>query len=299
MIETREYRAVCFDLDGTLLPMDIDEFMKAYFERIARYAASCGLDPGLFMKALKGGTQAMALSNDDRVNKDVFWEAFDDIYGRDNLAGFDANAMADRFYEEDFAHIGDGFVGNANVPRVLQTLVEKGYSLVLTTMPMFPLRAVQHRLGWAGADPGLFQRITTYENSKTTKPRQTYFAENLAAMGLRGEDVLVVGNNTMEDLSFLDLGADAYLVTDWLLDPVGFDLGTVRHGSFAEFADWACGLPSCKNPATGISNDVVSLEDMKAAFHENAVRDLTIEEADEKARLLAKAIRDDKPLGKR
>ena len=32
----RAYRAICFDLDGTLLPMDIDEFMNAYFSRLTR-----------------------------------------------------------------------------------------------------------------------------------------------------------------------------------------------------------------------------------------------------------------------
>ena len=60
------------------------------------------------------------------------------------------------------------------------------------------------------------------------KPKLAYYAENVAACGLAGEDVLMVGNNTVEDLAIRGLGADAFLVTDHLLDPdEGFDLASV------------------------------------------------------------------------
>lgn len=250
--DEREYRAVCFDLDGTLLPMDIEEFMKVYFERIAAYAHGCGLDPGRFLDALKQGVRAMAQNEGARVNMDVFWDVFPDVYGRDALAAIDVVDVCNRFYAEDFGHIGDGFEPDPDVARAVDALACKGYPLVLTTMPMFPLRAVEHRLRWAGLDPASFERITTYENSTSVKPHLAYYAENLDAMGLSGEDVLMVGNNTVEDLAFMQLGADAFLVTDWLLDPVGFDLDTVKHGTFDQFADWVEALPDCKNPARDI-----------------------------------------------
>lgn len=248
----REYRAICFDLDGTLLPMDLDEFMGSYFELIGAYAAARGLDSQRFMEALKKGTYAMASHDDGHLNKDVFWAVFAQAYGVEGAALAEVRAVADEFYEDEFGRIGEGFVGNPDVPRAIDALVRKGYPLVLTTMPMFPLRAVRHRLDWAGVDPAVFARITTYENSTSVKPKQAYYAENLAAMGLSGEDVLMVGNNTVEDLAFCELGADAYLVTDCLLDPVGLDLSTIRHGSFAQFADWVETLPDCGNPAGGI-----------------------------------------------
>lgn len=249
----RQYRAVCFDLDGTLLPMDIDEFMKSYFARIAAYAGGCGLDPERFLDALKLGVHAMAHNEDGRTNMKAFWEVFPDAYGKEDLEGLDILDICNRFYAEDFGHIGDGFEGNPAAARAVETLDRKGYPLVLTTMPMFPLPAVKHRLRWAGVDPSRFKRITTYENSSSTKPRLSYYSENLDAMGLRGEDVLMVGNNTVEDLAFMELGADAFLVTDWLLDPAGIDLDTVRHGSLEQFADWTETLPDCKNPARDIN----------------------------------------------
>lgn len=297
--EDRKYRAICFDLDGTLLGMDIDDFMTSYFSRIATWGAKQGLDPHRFIEAIKCGTKAMALSDDDNINKDVFWKEFYKVYGKENLEGIDALEIADEFYKEDFFHIGDDFASDPKVAEAIQTLKDKGYPLLLTTMPMFPLQAVKHRLGWAGVDPDSFERITTYENSKTTKPRQTYFAENLAAMGVPGKDVLMVGNNTMEDMAFLDLGADGYLVTDWLLDPIGYDLDSIKHGTFEEFLRWAKDLPGCENPATDITSGPITNEDMTAAYHSNMKDGFDPESAAENSKRLANAIGNDMPLGKK
>lgn len=299
----RAYRAVCFDLDGTLLPMDIGEFMDAYFKRIAAFVAARGLDAELFMTALKAGTRAMAMSEGGKLNIDVYWDEFERVYGIDDLrsVSYDINGvkeLTDEFYENDFCHIGDGFCGNPDAARAVTALVEKGYPVLLTTMPMFPRRAVELRLGWAGVDPSVFSRITSFENSRSTKPRQSYYAENLAAMNVCGKDVLMVGNNTMEDLSFMDLGADAWLVTDWLLDPIDFDISSVKHGSMSEFADWCEALPRCADPATSIECGPVASEATERAFAENVVRDIAASETEAKAEALARAIESDRPLGK-
>lgn len=291
------YRVVCFDLDGTLLPMDIEEFMRSYFERIGKYAASRGLDAQLFMTALKGGTKAMALSSDDRTNDQVFWTEFEKIYGPENLEGIDARKIADDFYANEFAHIGDDFECNQESARAIEILRGKGYPVVLTTMPMFPVQAIKHRLGWAGIDPSVFERITSYENSKTVKPRQTYYAENLVAMGVDGRDVLMVGNNTMEDLSFLDLGADGFLVTDWLLDPVGFDMDSIKHGSFEDFIAFVEELPECVDPTVGISKDAVSRDDMLEALKANAICEIDMDVVEGNASDIADAIASDRVPG--
>ena len=38
----RAYKAVFFDLDGTLLPVDMDAFLQAYFKALGKYAAGHG-----------------------------------------------------------------------------------------------------------------------------------------------------------------------------------------------------------------------------------------------------------------
>ena len=287
MDNQRAYRAICFDLDGTLLPMDTDEFMNAYFRAIAGFVASRGFDPEPFMAGLKAGTAAMGANDGSCTNAEAFWPV---MMGYVDPAETDWHALAEEFYATEFGRIGDGFQGNPAVPRVLDALAAKGYPLVLATMPMFPRAAVEHRLAWAGVDPKKFARITSYENATSVKPRQTYFSEVLAAIGVPGKDVLMVGNNTMEDMAVLDLGVDGYLITDWLLDPVSFDLATIKHGTMDQFVAWADALPPCSRPADAIRTDVISQEESLRALEDNAVVPIDLEEAARKAALVADAV---------
>ena len=73
---SRTYRAIFFDLDGTLLPMELDEFLGAYFEAIAGFVARQGLDAKAFSAGLKAGIGAMASHDDGRTNHEAYWEAF-------------------------------------------------------------------------------------------------------------------------------------------------------------------------------------------------------------------------------
>ena len=75
--------------------------------------------------------------------------------------------------------------------------------------------------------------------------RHAYYRENIDLAGVPAERVLMVGNDTGDDLSCLDLGMDAYLVTDHLINPDCFDIDTIKHGSLADFANWVEGLPDC------------------------------------------------------
>ena len=52
-------KAVLFDLDGTLLPMDLDVFIKGYFSALTKGMASRGFDAKRFSKALLSGVDAM------------------------------------------------------------------------------------------------------------------------------------------------------------------------------------------------------------------------------------------------
>ncbi len=292
---SRTYRLVCFDLDGTLLPMDIDEFMQGYFFTIVRFAAQRGFDADAFMRALKAGIKAMATHEGAATNEEAFWAAFGEVYGE---GAEEVRAVIGDYYNGDFAKIGEGSEPNAPAVRAIETLKRKGYPLMLTTMPMFPRCAVEQRLRWAGVDHVVFERITSYENSKSVKPRQTYYAENLAAAHVAGSDVLMVGNNTMEDLAFLDLGADAFLVTDCLLNPIDMDLDEVRHGTMEDFARWVEALPDCADPVRTVDEGPIGKDAMESAFAANAVGDIDRAASGAAAAAVAKNAVDEHASGK-
>ena len=265
--EPRSYRAVFFDLDGTLLPMELDEFLSTYYRSLAGFVGAHGYDVDAFVPALNAGIKAMMEVDDGRANADRFWEAF---FARFDAPQEEMRPLVERFYRDEFGRIGEGVEPDGHMVEAVSALAEKGYPLVLATMPLFPRVAVEWRLRWAGVDPSLFSRVTTFENSASTKPKLAYFAENLAACGLRGEEVLMVGNNTVEDLAIRGLGADAYLVTDHLLDPARLDLATVKHGSTADFSAWAKALPICADPARDIEGGLVAARRAQAVVDRDA-----------------------------
>ena len=72
---------VFFDLDGTLLPLNQDEFVKMYFTHLAAFLAPHGYEPEEFTKALWSGVTAMTKNDGRAINETVFWEDFTRFYG--------------------------------------------------------------------------------------------------------------------------------------------------------------------------------------------------------------------------
>ena len=62
---------VLFDLDGTLLPLEMDTFMEAYFRELSLKCVSLGFEPRSLVHAVLVGVEAMqnndgSLSNEER-----------------------------------------------------------------------------------------------------------------------------------------------------------------------------------------------------------------------------------------
>lgn len=245
----RAYKAIFFDLDGTLLPVDMDAFLKAYFEALGAFSAKHGHDPKQFVDALNKGVFAM-LKEDGGRNDERFWRTFCALLniGEDEKAEYEK--LMEEFYTTAFDELGALITPTPESAQVVNLLKEKGYRLYLTTMPLFPRVAVEKRVEWAGCDPRAFERITTYDNSTSTKPHLAYYRENIESIGLKPEEILMVGNNTREDLAAMQLGLDGYLVTDWLLNPDDFDIESVKHGSMADFLKFVEALPECESDQT-------------------------------------------------
>ena len=67
-------KAVLFDLDGTLLPMDQDVFNKAYFGALSKKLAPRGYEPKSFIDSVWAGVIAMLRNDGKNTNEQVFWQ---------------------------------------------------------------------------------------------------------------------------------------------------------------------------------------------------------------------------------
>lgn len=236
------YKAIFFDMDGTLLPMDLEEFMKEYFGLIGQFMAERGVDGKKVVDGIWKGTGAMFEFDGETTNEQRFWSFFPEYMGEDR----DWMPLFEEFYEHRFPLLREKTATNPMVAPVIETLHRKGYRLVLTTNPLFPETASRQRLAWTGANPDYFERLTAYENSLFAKPSPQYYTENLAACNLTAEDVLMVGNDTRDDGVASALGMDVYIITDCLVEHANgsVPLEELRHGTMEEFAAFVNDLPS-------------------------------------------------------
>lgn len=92
-------KAVLFDPDGTLLPMDQDVFVKAYFSGIAAKLAPFGYEPKALIDTIWAGTVNMIKNDGHITNEEAFWNCFASIYGEKALTDV---SLFEKFYEEDF-----------------------------------------------------------------------------------------------------------------------------------------------------------------------------------------------------
>ena len=226
---------VLFDLDGTLLPMDQEIFVKAYLGGLCKKLAPLGYDPKALSAAIWKGTEAMVRNDGSRTNEEVFWETFCGIFGekaREDLPIFED------FYHNEFQQVAQ-VCGHNPASRVLiDGLKARGLRLVLATNPIFPVVATHSRVRWAGLTPEDFSYITTYENSRFCKPNPAYYREILDNLGLKAEECVMVGNDEGEDGAAAKLGLPVFLLTDCLIAREGADTAGMPRGSFPELTEW-------------------------------------------------------------
>ncbi|HLE27955.1 MAG TPA: DinB family protein [Anaerolineales bacterium] len=242
--------ALLFDLDDTLLGNDLGIFVPAYFDRLTRHFAA-DVRPEQFIAELLTGTRAMLANADPaRVLDSVFADRFYPALG------WEAEAWRPRietFYRTGFTELR-GLTARLPAARaVMEWAFAQGYQVVIATTPLFPLSAIQERLRWAGIDDFPYARITSYENSHFAKPHPEYFAEILAHLGRRTEEVLVVGNDWSDDIvPAAELGVAQF----WIAPPGSAvpDVSRTRlHptgiGDLDTFLEWAqTALPTLAMP---------------------------------------------------
>ncbi|MBQ7128817.1 MAG: HAD family hydrolase, partial [Clostridia bacterium] len=226
---------VLFDLDGTLLPMDQDRFVKAYFTALAKKLIPIGYDPDTIVNSVIKSTMAMIKNDGTATNEKVFWNSFSKIYGERVYKDI---PVFENFYENEFDDLKDFCGYNKLAAEAVKLIKSKNYKLILATNPLFPPIATQTRARWAGLNPDDFEYITTYDNSKFCKPNPKYYNEILEKLGLKAEETLMVGNDISEDMTAKTLGIKVFLLTDCLINKNNEDISKYKNGNFEKLIEY-------------------------------------------------------------
>jgi len=228
-------KVILFDLDGTLLPMDQDLFVKTYFGLLAKKLALYGYEPDKLISSVWAGTGAM-IKNDGKIsNEDKFWEVFSSTYGADCKKDI---ALFDAFYRNEFSGVKDVCGFNPLAAEAVHAIKSKGFRIALATNPLFPQIATANRIRWAGLEPEDFEFFTTYEESRYCKPNINYYLDVVEKLGVSPKECLMVGNDVSEDMIVTTIGMKVFLLTDCLINKEQKELSEYPNGSFTELIEY-------------------------------------------------------------
>ncbi len=232
-------KAILFDLDGTLLPMDQNLFVKAYFGLLAKKLSTHGYEAEKLIDAIWKGTAAMVRNDGKRINEHVFWIKFIEIFGEKAKEDY---PLFEEYYEKDFDRVQDACGYNPEAAKTVAALKEMGYRIALATNPIFPSIATEKRIHWTGLAPDDFELYTTYENSSFCKPNPAYYLAITEKLGVRPEECLMVGNDVTEDMIAETLGMKVFLLKDCIINKENKDISVYPSGSFGELLKYVKSL---------------------------------------------------------
>lgn len=231
----KNYKTILFDMDGTLVPMDIKEFIEGYFKLLNKKLAHHKIPEETLVKCVWLGTKAMVVNDGKKTNEEVFWDTFNSFLPN---AKEILNPDCLDFYANEFKEAIKFTSPNPLAKEAVELAKANGRKVILATNPLFPLPGQITRMGYVGLKPTDFDYFSSYETERFCKPNPNYYKEILKKNNLKPEDCLMIGNDEYEDAWCAStLGMDCFLVTDCLLPSKNYHHEGPR-GTFKELVEF-------------------------------------------------------------
>ena len=222
------------DLDDTLLNTNLDAFVPAYFQALAK-ELSPQIAPEKMFRALISGTRLMSESEDFSHTLEEIFNA--DFYPQVNVPQNELSLAIEEFYDNVFPTLAGLTSQKPEAKPFVDWAFAQGYRIAVATDPLLPRKATYHRLRWAGFDPEQFELVSTFDHFHFSKTQPAYYAEVLGRMGWPDGPVLMVGNDMERDISPAQkLGLETYHVDDGSAVGSGPDAGV--RGNLQDLRLW-------------------------------------------------------------
>lgn len=234
---------ILFDLDGTLLPMETEVFVKKYFKALSIKLKDFFTSEEI-VKYMWGSIKEMENNFEkEKTNEEVF---FEDFYKNIRHTEAALNPVLDEFYKKDFHKVGVGIETNDHMVESVKLLKDKGYDLVVATNPIFPKSAILDRISWAGFKEEDFIYITSFEDMHFCKPNLDFYKEILSKIDKKSAECIMVGNHIKDDMIVNEIGVKTYLINDFAIGDKEEEKNIDHKGDYREFYRFAKALPKFK-----------------------------------------------------
>ena len=198
-------KAVLFDLDDTLVRLNLSAFIARYVAGASRLLASAARTSPISL----GGPYVrafLAIDSQKRSDSLTNEQLFNRVFFESTGIPLDDPAIADlvTYYESGIVPgFSGGIVSARPVPgarKAIDAVHDLGLVCALATNPTFSLACDRARMGWAGVSEKDFALVSTYSNSTRCKPSTRYYQEFANQLGVSLEECLMVGNDAVRDI---------------------------------------------------------------------------------------------------
>ena len=214
----------------------MDVFIPSYFKALSAALAE-KVAPEVMIPALTGGTKAMMANTDPALTLREVFDAY--FYPKLGLDRIMLQTSIDRFYDEIFPTLGAMTKPIPEAVQLVDWAFAQGHRVVIATNPFFPLKAVHHRLRWAGlpAEKYPYALVTSYETFHFTKETVAYYPEVLAQLGWPDNPAVMVGDDVEREVKPTQAAGFPIF---WIRksDEVPAEAAGVPQGTLESFRGW-------------------------------------------------------------
>jgi FMN phosphatase YigB (HAD superfamily) len=249
-------RGLMFDLDNTLLSIDVDEFVERYTRAAA--ARLVPEDPERGWAVVTGASYRMLTDRAAREsNRDRLLASLSAELGVDPLVLW---PRLESVASEVLPALRTLATPIAGARETVLEARRRGLRIALATNPIYPRAVIVERMRWAGLSADDVDFVACLESCASTKPHAAYFTELAAALGLAVDECLMIGDDPDQDVPDAPSPLRVHLLaTD--ADSDGAEGGTrarglVRHGPLAAlWRLWEDELKPYPTAATGTEGE--------------------------------------------
>jgi HAD superfamily hydrolase (TIGR01549 family) len=208
-------QAILFDLDGTLVQVEMKEFVPRYLEKLSAWFAP-EIAPVRFQAMVRTAiSELLRPRTVAMTNEQLFLQGLEQQL---QLKPEHFRRTYCQWFAAEVKTLRSLVAPHPLTKTLVQTAFERDRRVVIATNPVFPRALIDARLHWAGLADCPFDLVTSYENSCHCKPNPEYFQEILAKLQLAPEACLMIGNDNYHDVAARTVGIPTFLVDTWLID---------------------------------------------------------------------------------
>lgn len=224
-------QAVLFDLDGTLVDVDMNRFIPSYLQKLTGRMSGQANQSRVIRAFHKAVAEMFANNDAARTLEDILFKV---LLSEVSVDAQDYAESLAHFCRQDLETLRPLVEGHPLSSKLIASCQARGWRVVLATNPIFPRQVVDARIAWGGLDDGLFHHVTAYETAHYCKPNPAFFEELLDLLQLPAEACLMIGNDPLHDLAAGQVGMKTCLLTPWKINRPGTRFKADWQGSHEE-----------------------------------------------------------------